>query len=132
MRKLKNILDTISKEDPAELQRIHDDIIARNMAGHPDEKMEDVDLEVDDQVHNLPFRSLREYLQTGKVTESDPRHLNRIPSTLGKSIKLPEDESDMEDSEDMEDDEYYWDKNYNYEYMNPQSKLDRVLGKLKK
>lgn len=133
MNSLQRILDTIKKADSEELDRVHADIVGRNKNSSPDEKIESVDFELDDKIHKVPFRALREYLQTGRAT-SPPQEVfrGRIPRPMrdaGKPAYSP-DSDRMRQSDN--DGSYYWDTNTNYEYMNPESEKQRVLGKIKK
>lgn len=136
MSSLQRILDTIKKADSEELDRVHADIVEMNQKSSPDERIVSTDFEVDGKIHNVPFRALREYLQTGKATgDSQPAQevfRGRIPRSVGDAGK-PTYSSDSElINQNDSDGSYYWDKNYNYEFMNPESKKQRVLGKVKK
>lgn len=132
MSSLQKILDTIKKADSGELDRVHADVLEKNQNASPEEKIASIDFEVDDKLHKVPFRTLREYLQTGKATPSESqlpemrrRFLNRIPMQVGS-------DSDLKEKPRSSDDGYYWDTNTNYEYMNPEASKDKVLGKIRK
>lgn len=129
MNKLQEMLDRIQKEAPEELQQVHDDFIKKGYDREPDKSPV---FEIDDEIRSVPFRKLREYLQSGKVTEPSlsqvPAFRNRIP--LPSSTKTEFKHSRSYDA--PKDEGYYWDDNYNYEYMNPESEKNRVLGKVKK
>ena len=130
MNSLQRILDTIKKADSEELDRVHADIVERNQKASPDERIVSTDFEVDGKIHKVPFRALREYLQTGKATgDSQPAQevfRGRIPRSVGDIV-----DSELMNQNDS-DGSYYWDKNYNYEYMNPEVEKQRVLGKIRK
>lgn len=130
MNSIQKILDTIKKADSEELDRVHADIVERNQKSSPDEKIESVDFEVDDKIHKVPFRALREYLQTGKATSS-PQEVFRghTPRSVEEGTHMP---APSPDNQNDSDGSYYWDKNYNYEYMHPDAEKQRVLGKIKK
>lgn len=126
MRKMQDILDRI---DQLELKKAQDDFIENEYYKDPDKLPA---FEIDGNIHTVPYRTLRHYLQTGDVPKesSSPTFRNRIPDLIVKEEKeLPEE--DLEEDDDLEDG-YYWDSNYNYEYMNPESKRQKVLGKIKK
>jgi hypothetical protein len=138
MNSLQRILDTIKKADSEELDRVHADIVERNQKASPDERIVSTDFEVDGKIHKVPFRALREYLQTGKATgDSQPAQevfRGRIPRSVGDIVDS--ERTSQRDSEGRKqndnDGSYYWDKNYNYEYMNPEAEKQRVLGKIRK
>lgn len=132
MSDLQKIFDIINKADPEELHKVHADIVERNQKVSPEHRIVSTNFEVDGKLHRVPFKTLREYLQTGKVTpsESQPpemrkRFMNRIPMQI---VDEPASKQDTSSSNDG----YYWDNNYNYEYMNPESEKQRVLGKVRK
>ena len=130
MNSLQRILDTIKKADSEELDRVHADIVEMNQEASPDERIVSTDFEVDGKIHRVPFRTLREYLQTGKATSDSqpPQEVfrGRIPRSVGDAGKPAPRPDNQNDSG------YYWDKNYNYEYMHPDAEKQRVLGKVKK
>lgn len=132
MNSIQRILDTIKKADSEELDRVHADIVGRNQKASPDEKIESVDFELDDKIHKVPFRALREYLQTGKATSTPQEAFRgRIPRSVGDIVDS-ERTSQRDSDGSSPDSGYYWDKNYNYEYMHPDAEKQRVLGKIKK
>lgn len=137
MNKLQKILDTINKTNPRKLRDVESelrdgesDIESMNMNSSPEEEITDTDFEVDGQIHKVPFKTIREYLQTGKVGEPSPvpAFRNRIPLPSIPNTKPPENK----DYDASGDDGYYWDDNYNYEYMNPEAEKEKVLGKVRK
>ena len=133
MNSIQKILDTIRKADSEELDRVHADIVERNQNSSPDEKIISTDFEVDGKIHRVPFRTLREYLQTGKVTSSDQPSQEAFRGRIPKSISSAERKDAIQsNSEDSHDGGYYWDKNYNYEYMHPDAEKQRILGKVRK
>ena len=130
MDSLQKILDTIKKADPEELDRVHADIVEMNQKSSPEKRIVSTDFEVDGKIHKVPFKTLREYLQTGKATNlPDEVFRGRIPRSVGDAGKSAYSEPMNQNDNDGS---YYWDSNYNYEYMNPESKLKNVLGKVKK
>lgn len=124
MSKLQSILDRI---DQLDLKKAQDEFIEKGYDKDPDKLPA---FEIDDEIHTVPYRTLREYLQTGKITEPSQRPVfkGRIPAMPESPLYQPKQEEDNKDLEDG----YYWDSNYNYEYMNPESKIQRVLGKIRK
>ena len=136
MNSLQRILDTIKKADSEELDRVHADIVQMNQKASPDERIVSTDFEVDGKLHRVPFRTLREYLQTGKATSnsqpSQEPFRGRIPRSVGDAGKPAPSLVSMSDSEGSHDSGYYWDNNYNYEYMHPDAEKQRVLGKVRK
>jgi hypothetical protein len=124
MGKLQDILDRI---DQSEIKKAQDEFIEKGYDKDPDKLPA---FEIDDKIHTVPYRTLREYLQTGKATEPSQRPVfrNRISVPSEPTSYQPKQKDTSRDFEDG----YYWDSNYNYEYMNPESKMRKVLEKIKK
>lgn len=88
--------------------------------------------EVDGEEVILPTRAMHDFIQEKEARKrkmeavGQERRFSKVRETLG--VK-PESEAD--DNLDDKDNGYYWDTNYNYEYMNPESEKKQVLGKVK-
>ena len=124
LRKLKELV-------PDDLQQAHDEMIE----GFDDNGMPmsqgEASFELDEKTYRVPFQKLREALQnkdTGGSQQAQEVFAGRIPRSVGSSFKS----APRANPEPDLDPTYYWDKNYNYEYMNPESEKKRVLGKIKK
>jgi hypothetical protein len=131
-RSLFKVLDQIPKD---ELMKTHRELskMAQN-TGEDDNQV----FEVDGQEHIVPLADIDNYM----TRQNEQQHLNQIRSSFPTlrsmlesrvmpEILSPRDRSEKDDYA-PEDDGYYWDKNYNYEYMNPESEKRKVLGKIRK
>lgn len=133
---ISELLKRLKKIDPKSLEDAHDELIGGfDKDGQPI-SLGDPVFEMDGEMHRVPFNQLRDVLQGKESGGQKPVQevfRGRIP-------KLPE--ANMIESAlrgasaasdaDFNEDDYYWDKNYNYEYMNPESEKRRVLGKIKR
>jgi len=129
LKRLKNI-------DPQSLADAHDDVIEGfDEKGSPIVKG-DPTFEIDGKIHTVPFKELRSVLKDSSfsIPKADLVALKKSPKSVVREseVRSPEFNSKDPASEDYSDDGYYWDKNYNYEYMNPESEKQKVLGKIKK
>ena len=123
------VLKKLKQLDPDALQEAHDEMIdGFDEQGRPMAEG-NASFELDDRLFKVPFKKLRETLQGKDTVSSQPAKevfAGRIPRSVGNAVK-PAPSVNPEP-----DPEYYWDKNYNYEYMNPESKKNKVLGKIKR
>lgn len=126
MAKLQSILDRL---DQIEIKKAHDELTKKRLESPDDPNNEGYAFEVGDTIQSIPYRTLREYLQTGKAT--DPQSVVRSSDLSDKDSSISEllnsNGASVEGSEKEFEDGYYWDSNMNYEYMNPESKRRRVL-----
>ncbi len=122
------ILDQITKE---ELDQHHREL--RQLAQATGEQHNQV-FEVDGQEHIIPAEAIHDYIQEHRSKHGFPT-LRAALNNASKSSERPfagripampkrASESDPEG--------YYWDTNYNYEFMNPESEKQQVLGRVKK
>ena len=123
-------LKKLKQLDPNALQEAHDEMIdGFDEQGRPTAEG-NASFELDDKLFKVPFKKLRETLHGRDTVSSQPAKevfAGRIPRSVGSY-----DERGFYQVNPEPDPEYYWDKNYNYEYMNPESKKKKVLGKIKK
>lgn len=123
------ILKKLRAIDPESLAAAHDEVISGfDKDGNPIVKG-DPTFEIDGKLHTVPFSQLRTVLRENRTSPPQQVFRGRIPKSVEIGASF-----DIEDEEEgsNQDGSYYWDKNYNYEYMNPESEKRRVLGKIRK
>jgi len=128
MDEITRVLKKLKDLAPDALQEAHDEMIdGFDEQGRPMAEGY-ATFELDGKLHKAPFHKLRDVLQGKDSEPSQEVFTGRIPrSVLGTSSSYPSSTSSPE-----HDSDYYWDKNYNYEYMNPESEKNKVLGRIKK
>lgn len=129
------LLKRLMKIDPKALADAHDELIdGFDEKGQPI-SLGDPVFEIDGGMHRVPFNELREALQkreSKKFAAMQQVFKGRIPKSVVSSPEMSKGLSQKPRQESENDDGYYWDKNYNYEYMNPEAEKQKVLGKVKK
>lgn len=135
-----DLLKKIQGIDPQSLIDAHDELIGGFDKNGQPIGLGDPVFEVDGQFHRIPFQQLRDVLQGKEPKRSKSTQevfRGRIPklpeaNTLEAALRGASAVSDNNFNEDSPNGDYYWDSNYNYEYMNPESKMRKVLGKIKR
>jgi hypothetical protein len=129
----RNLFNIMNKIGSSDLQETYDDLNSRSMK---DGESYDQVFEVDGKEHIIPMQAIKDYLEEkknpskGVIRESE---INNKFSKLKNALRSPSfSPKENIKSNNESDPDYYWDKNYNYEYMNPQAEKDKVLGKIRK
>lgn len=96
--------------------------------------------EIDGEEVIVPTRAMHDFITEQKVRAEKvakamqymrgQQPFSSLRSNLGTDM-APKDAEDKDENFGDNDSGYYWDSNYNYEYMNPESEKRRVLGKVK-
>jgi len=123
-----NILNQIPKE---ELDQHHREL--RQLAQTTGEQHNQV-FEVDGQEHVIPAEAIHDYIQEHRSKHGFPT-LRAALNGASKGSERPFEgriPAMPKKASELDPEGYYWDTNYNYEFMNPESKKQRVLGKVKK
>ena len=134
-----DLLKRIQAVDPQALVDAHDELIGGYDKNGQPIGLGDPVFEMDGEMHRVPFQQLRDVLQ-GREPQSPKQaqavFAGRIPKSVVRDamVNPARQESGAVPSTNQHDsdDSYYWDKNYNYEYMNPEAEKQKVLGKIRK
>lgn len=94
--------------------------------------------EVDGEEVEIPTRAMHDFITEKEVRNKKiskamqhmrgQKPFSEVRSMLGADLASEDSDENLGDN----DSGYYWDTNYNYEYMNPEAKKDRVLGRIPK
>ena len=127
MKRARDVVDTIGKEDPESIKQAYEDLSKIDPKGT-------AVFSVDNKEERIPFQVLRSYLKDNNPSLKGQRSVSDMSSAMrGAAIGSSEAYSyDKDSMQDESEDGYYWDDpNRGYEHMNPEAVKAKVLSKRK-